>query len=204
MSRDVYDKIDFKNPEYTFIYQCAPVLAGLKISNLLILNRLHLKKALELIRRFGLSAYMLYATENKVSILVFNRKKTEEYTMKAENILFLRSCGYGEISVDTILKEIAVKYEGYMTQTSEFPDELGIMLGYPTEDVIGYIENNGKDFLLNGYWKVYFNANEKEVLFKAFDEATEKMIRSLISENDIKPIVNMYNAGSQLHSEKTG
>ena len=194
MSRDVYEEIDFRKLEYTFIYQCAPVIAGLKISNLLIVNRNQIKNALMLIKEFGLSAYLLYSTPDKVSILVFNMKKTEEYLMSEENISFINSLGYKEVSMNTVLREISVKYSGYMRQTSSFPDELGIVLGYPTEDVVGYIENKGKDFLLNGYWKVYSDPDKKESLFRSFDEATEDMIRKLISEKDIRYIVNMFKA----------
>lgn len=194
MSRDVYEEINFGELEYRFIYQCAPVLAGLKISNLLIVKQNQTERALALVREFYLSAYILYATAERVIFLVFNKEKTLKYMVKKENIDFLKSRGYGEISLNCILSEISGKYAGYMEQISDFPDELGILLGYPTEDVLGYVENKGKDFLLNGYWKVYGNADEKKSLFRSFDEATEGMIRTFISVKNIKTIAEIYRA----------
>ena len=194
MSRDVYEEINFGELEYRFIYQCAPVLAGLKISNLLIVNRNQAPKALKLVRNFDLSAYLLYATLSRVVFLVFNKEKTIKYMEKDENIIFLKKLGYGETSLETVLSEISVKYAGYMEQISDFPDELGIVLGYPTEDVLGYVENGGKDFLLNGYWKVYGNADEKRNLFHRFDEVTEEMIRTFISVKNIKTVAALYGA----------
>lgn len=192
MSRDVYDEIDFKRLEFTFVYQCAPVIAGLKISNLLIVERSQLKAAVGLIREFGLSAFLLYGTINRLSILVFNGKRLEDYLMKNENLRFLENLGYEEISVNNVLRKISGKYAEYMNQTSTFPDELGIALGYPTEDVLGYMENNGRDYLLNGYWKVYSSAEEKAELFRSFDEITESMMRRLISEQSINGLIDIY------------
>ena len=188
MSRDVYEEINFGELEYRFIYQCAPVLAGLKISNLLIVNRSHSEKAMELVSYFGLSAYLLYAAETRAIFLVFNKEKTIKYMEKNENVFFLKSLGYRDISLETVLSEISDKYAGYMEQLSAFPDELGIVLGYPTEDVLGYVENEGKDFLLNGYWKVYVDADEKRTLFRSFDEVTESMIRAFRSLGNMKSV----------------
>ncbi len=49
-----------------------------------------------------------------------------------------------------MLKE---RMQGY-----EFPHEVGIFLDYPIEDILGYIEHEGKNCQVSGYWKVYSNA----------------------------------------------
>ena len=38
-----------------------------------------------------------------------------------------------------------------------FPHEIGVFLGYPLEDVLGFIENGGRNCLYCGCWKVYAN-----------------------------------------------
>ena len=38
---------------------------------------------------------------------------------------------------------------------SEFPHEIGFFLGYPHEDVIGFIENHGQGYTCCGAWKSY-------------------------------------------------
>lgn len=192
MSRDVYEEVDFKKIEHSFIYQCAPVIAGLKISNLFIIEMIWLKKALDLIEAFGLSYHMLYSAYDKAVIFVFNREKTTESINRAANSAFFRDIGYSELSLDHLLTKISVRYRGYMKHKAGFPDELGILLGYPEEDVKGYIENKGKNYLYNGYWKVYRDVEEKKSRFDSFDRATEELIRKLIADKDIKPIVNMY------------
>ena len=56
-------------------------------------------------------------------------------------------------------------------QITDFPHEIGIFLGYPLDDVEGFIKNKGQNFLLNGYWKVYSNKEEKEKIFKAYKKS---------------------------------
>ena len=51
---------------------------------------------------------------------------------------------------------------------------MGIFLGYPLEDVKGFIEFNGKESLYVGYWKVYSKLEEKLALFQKYDEAQSR------------------------------
>ena len=56
----------------------------------------------------------------------------------------------------------------------DFPHEVGLFLGYPVEDVIGFIENKGKNCLCCGCWKCYSNACAAQ---KAFDKFRKMCIR---------------------------
>lgn len=190
MSRDVYDSIDFGMLNVTFLYQCGPVLAGLKISNLLIIQEKQLSQALSLITGAKLQAFMLNNSGGKVTILVYDKAKLEVYLKQKECITFLKNYGHKNLSLNGILFEIGLRYRVYMRDKSQFPDELGIVLGYPILDVRGYIDNNGKNFILNGYWKVYSNAETTKDLFNKFDEATEMMIRRLLKGDCIKSIIS--------------
>ena len=46
-----------------------------------------------------------------------------------------------------------------------FPHEIGVLLGYPAEDVKGFVVNEGKNYLYSGYWKVYGDLSEAKQLF---------------------------------------
>lgn len=54
-----------------------------------------------------------------------------------------------------------------------FPHEIGLFLGYPLEDVEGFIKNKGRNCESCGIWKVYCNAGEKQLLFAKFKKCTE-------------------------------
>ncbi len=190
MSRDVYDCIDFGTLNCTFLYQCGPVLAGLKISNLLIIQAKQYKQAVYLIKSASLCAFVLNSSNGKITILVYDAYKLNEYLGRVECLAFLKKYGHKNLSINGILAEIAVRYNAYMNNRLSFPDELGLALGYPLSDVCGYINNCGKNFLINGYWKVYSNAETTSILFDKFDEETEKMIRRLILGENIKSIIS--------------
>ena len=38
--------------------------------------------------------------------------------------------------------------------SAEFPHEIGVFLGYPLSDVVGFIENSGRNFTCCGCWKL--------------------------------------------------
>ena len=54
--------------------------------------------------------------------------------------------------------------------SEDFPHEIGIFLGYPLGDVIGFIDNAGKNSRCTGCWKVYCNECEAMRTFARFDK----------------------------------
>jgi hypothetical protein len=66
-----------------------------------------------------------------------------------------------------------------MTTKGGFPHEMGLLLGYPIEDVTGFIKYNGEHSLYTGYWKVYENKEEKLRLFESYENAKESLIQLL-------------------------
>ena len=79
-----------------------------------------------------------------------------------------------------------------MNQGKQFPHEMGLLLGYPVEDVVGFMENNGKNYLYSGYWKVYADVPAKKHIFIRYDEARETLIRLLANDIGIRLIFEIY------------
>ena len=55
-------------------------------------------------------------------------------------------------------------------RSDEFPHEVGVFLGYPLEDVKGFIANGGKNCKCVGCWKVYCDECEAKKRFAAFQK----------------------------------
>lgn len=53
-----------------------------------------------------------------------------------------------------------------------FPHEIGLFLGYPPEDVKGFIENKAQNYKIVGTWKVYGDEREAEKRFNRFRKCT--------------------------------
>lgn len=54
-----------------------------------------------------------------------------------------------------------------------FPHEVGFFLGYPYEDVMGFIEHKGRDFLCCGCWKVYAEQDRAKACFERYRRCTQ-------------------------------
>ena len=108
--------------------------------------------------------------------------------------------GYPEDDdVEVLLSILSTRYQKHMLKAGEFPHEMGLFLGYPMEDVEGFIENNGKNFLCTGYWKVYKNKQEKTALFQQYEQAKEWMIVFVSNGIDIIEAAQILSKG-QLYS----
>jgi len=66
-----------------------------------------------------------------------------------------------------------------------FPHEIGAFLGYPVEDIRGFISNSGKNCLLCGYWKVYANAEKAQRTFNKYDRCRSILFDKLKSGLDL-------------------
>jgi len=55
-----------------------------------------------------------------------------------------------------------------LQESGEFPHEIGLFLGYPPEDVEGFIRNQGKKAKRVGTWKVYGNEAAAQQRFLAY------------------------------------
>jgi hypothetical protein len=168
--------------------QCAPLITGLKISNLLNIHRDDFESMQQIIKQSQFSWYLLFETEEKITVLLFQRERLESYLGKSQVREMLMQAGYANLSLGCILKEFSIRYRGYMETKNDFPHEMGLLLGYPTEDVEGFITHQGEDSLCVGYWKVYANKESKLKIFDRFENAKESLIQLLsygVSMGDI-------------------
>lgn len=74
---------------------------------------------------------------------------------------FLAHCGYTGTAPAACLDVLRHK----LAVSIDFPHEIGLFLGYPLGDVIGFIENHGQNCLCSGVWKVYTNPELPPVPF---------------------------------------
>lgn len=195
MSQEIYEIVkgmDLENIETQLALQCAPLITGLKVSNLLIISKGNEEVVKRILNRTGISYYRLIQTRTKTTFLLFRRNELEEF-LADENVRnVLMKAGYKSLQIDKILRTFSLRYEAYMQGDKCFPHEMGLLLGYPVEDVVGFVENNGKNFLYSGYWKVYENQKAKVKLFDKFKVAEETLIHLLSNGLSMSDIIDIY------------
>lgn len=76
---------------------------------------------------------------------------------------------YNCLSVETILQCLQKRL-----QETEFPHEIGLLLGYPLQDVVSFID--GKPCLVIGYWKVYGHLKSCQKTFWKYQRCTNELM----------------------------
>lgn len=90
---------------------------------------------------------------------------------------------------------------------SEFPHEIGFFLGYPYEDVIGFIKNRGQNYLEVGPWKVYVNQNQARRTFARYRRCARIYARAYRSGQSLRrlavsPAASERNATRPQHVQR--
>ena len=76
--------------------------------------------------------------------------------------------GYEGSNLDGCISRLADR----IYECDEFPHEIGLFLGYPPEDVKGFIELGGRNSKASGYWKVYGDVDRAQKQFERFSKCT--------------------------------
>ena len=159
--------------EGILVRQCAPTLAGIKPGSLFRFKYSSLKAFCQKVRHWdeqlfslGLTVQILLECPDTGSaiIYVYRRSQLERFLSDPACREFLRSAGYTNADLDGLLAQLALRLK---TQP-EFPHEIGIFLGYPLRDVVGFIENRGQNFTCYGFWKSYGDPVETQACFDRY------------------------------------
>ena len=176
--------------ERYLIEQCAPTLASLKTAALFrcpLIQGVNLNEEIasmnHLMRDKGLRLTLLLVKKNWALVYVYRPKRLYMDLNQDEVRILLEKYGYctrenADVSQNsaiqmpenkTIDPEQAISDLMERLQESEqFPHEIGVFLGYPYADVIGFIRNHGENCICLGDWKVYDNAEEAVRLFDKY------------------------------------
>lgn len=80
----------------------------------------------------------------------------------------LRKCGYVSETPEGCIVQLMRRF----AECEEFPHEIGLFLGYPPEDVCGFIANKACGYKCAGYWKVYGDEEKAKKAFARFEKCT--------------------------------
>lgn len=201
MSQEVLEIIkqsNLKSLQMQLALQCAPLLTGIKMSNLLIVHKDNAMYVRDMFANTKISLYELTATNDKVTFLLYRADQLHAYLQDDEVRRLLQVLGYQEITLEVILPVVACNYTSYLMKCGDFPHELGLLLGYPVKDVEGFIRNKGEKYLYSGYWKVYDNVTEAISIFEQYTLAKEAVIKKVAVGMGILEIFELYNRKTAL------
>lgn len=177
--------------EKYLIEYCAPTLAGLKTANMFsmtITDEADFQMQAESINQW-LAEKGLWLTELRrrgdFALLYVCRKSHLQRDLEQNDIKrFLNHYGYDRTDLDGAVERLKCR----LAESESFPHEIGVFLGYPLEDVIGFIQNEGKNCKCSGIWKVYSDESEAKKLFTRFLRCKDVYMKLW---NQGRPVRNM-------------
>ena len=166
--------------EELLVQHCSPTLAGLKTGNLFnckfadstemrncirCWNRMLVKK--------GLRVLPLRFREDCALVYVYRPARLSEDLLNDTAVEILDGHGYSTKTPERCVVELIRRLEN----SEEFPHEIGLFLGYPPEDVQGFIENKAANCKCVGCWKVYGDADAAQRTFAKYKKCTDVYCR---------------------------
>ena len=164
--------------EAVLVKQCAPTLARVKPANLFrfqfFADGAIQQTVMEWDRKlspYGISVCIVKQCFKTGSFLIctYRRAWINKILSEQCNQDFLESMGYTlSGGHDSILRQLSQRF-----CQKQFPHEIGLFLGYPLEDVVGFIENQGRNFTCVGYWKSYGDPASAQICYERYRKCTK-------------------------------
>ena len=170
----------FQSIEKCLIKHCSPTLASLKTASLFTIEFSHREELDEILRIWntrlsdkGIAMVKLREKNNRALIYVFRKSNLLRDLSCPKIRSFLLESGYDGSDINAALSTL----RSHIVCFDEFPHEIGLFLGYPVGDVIGFIRNKGRNCKYCGCWKVYGNESEAMKTFARFKKCEEVYMR---------------------------
>lgn len=112
-------------------------------------------------------AMMVFRIAQGKALIYIYRPGELENTLRSNGVRrLLKSCGYTRFETAWALETLRTR----LNSEESFPHEIGVFLGYPLEDVLGFIENDGRNCLSCGCWKVYSDECAALAAFRRYEK----------------------------------
>jgi hypothetical protein len=147
--------------------QAAPTLAGVKCGCLFRISldpdaiTKETSRMNSVLNHRGVRIIVLRSSGREHLIYAFRPQMLSDILSDGRIFSFLENRGYDMASLGRTFRSLRERMMHY-----GMAHEIGIFLGYPLDDVIGFIENKGMNFKATGCWKVYGDVSRAKSMFE--------------------------------------
>ena len=183
----------------TIIHCGAPALCGIKPACLFSMNNKNYEDGSE-----KLHEWRHYFSKNKTFFValkksdgrflffIYDKKLLEKVIKNPKNSAYLLSKGYPtekgfSAIIALLLHRLAVN--------KDFPHEVGLFLGYPLEDVVGFENQNATGFKYSGIWKVYGNKKKAIRMMNLYKSCSDTCMKWLYDGLSVPSAAKKYKLG---------
>jgi hypothetical protein len=168
--------------------ELAEVLQGAKPANLVCLANkrrpcgrnpylLWKEHGAALLAESGLKVRVLADRGDSLLMLLYSHEALSSLLAQKPVRIILKKAGYRDADdFERVLAELESRMEG-----EGFPHEIGVFLGYPLKDVVGFMGWAQLSFTCQGPWKIFGNPSESLRLAEAHRECRSRIARQLSS-----------------------
>ena len=160
----------------------APTLAGIKTASMFSTPCTNVSSLMEEMKDFnqrfaakGLHIIPLRMQNGRMLVYLFRPEMLKRDIARKEALSILRDKGYSLCSTEQCLGELI----HHLRSDDEFPHEIGLFLGYPPEDVYGFIHHRDKACKCVGEWRVYGDEAAARDRFEAYTRCRNVYCRNL-------------------------
>jgi len=162
-----------KEADKILVRHASPTLAGIKLGNLFCMESdpslaSLLKHWNNLLLPKGVAVQRLKENSERSLIYAYRPVWLNTLLQKEKEQAFLKTCGYSDFSAFEAIRHLMERF----SEAREFPHEIGLFLGYPLQDVQGFIQHKGQNCLCVGCWKVYGDTAAAKKNFAMFKKCS--------------------------------
>lgn len=126
--------------------------------------------------RYGLVLLVLGQVRDRIMFLAYSERAVAQLLMRPENRKLLAAYRHPTRSSAGLMGSLARRLVAYYRRESAgFPHELGLVLGYPLEDVLGYL-HGGRE-TCRGPWRAYGDEAVARRLFERLERCEAQLKR---------------------------
>lgn len=186
--------------EQALALHCAPALTGLAPANLVALATERFPNLDGLLEAYharlsggGLALLPLCRCRSRVLLLVCRPSFLACRLKERHAAAYLSDLGY---PVAQGLEACLEVLRRRLNRGGDFPHEIGLFLGYPLADVVGFCALGGACAKYSGYWKVYGNVDDAKRRFRRFDESRAALCRGLAEGRPLLQLLGIVPAAA--------
>ena len=160
---------------------CAPTIASLKTGNMFNCRcdsetelYAQMRSLNRRLGRKGLRVLPLRYRGGTALVYLYRPGKLREDLEHATACALLNERGYPCGNANRCVRSLMAR----LAREDEFPHEIGLFLGYPPEDVEGFIHRRGEE-KWSGCWKVYSDVASAQKTVARYRKCTDVYLRAL-------------------------
>lgn len=182
--------------EDLIIEKCSPTMAGIKTGSLFSCEETDIGSLYKTIKRInsslvpkGVRMIPMKYENNRALVYMYRPKKlsADLTDPTAKSILSTRNYSGG--GADYLVAQLRKR----LNESDSFPHEIGLFLGYPPEDVNGFINDGPRNAKLTGAWKVFSDEESAKRKFELYKKCRRVYKNAYKKHNSFDKLVVTHN-----------